>query len=92
MKTHYQQLGVTPQASQTVIQQSFFRLAKKLDPKNPVNQGNDRARAEYLAVQCAYRTLSNVDSRADYDRSLQIQALKPAPGNARPTTGEYRSR
>ncbi len=77
MKTHYQQLGITQYASQTVVQQSFFRLAKRLDPKNPLNHGNERSRTEYLAVQTAYRTLSNAESRADYDRSLQIQALKP---------------
>ena len=77
MKTHYEQLGITPHASQTTIQQSFFRLAKKLDPKNPLNQGSERARIEYLAIQSAYRTLSNPDLRCDYDRSLQLQALKP---------------
>lgn len=77
MKTLYEQLGITPQASQTAIQQSFFRLARKLDPKNPHNQNSERARAEYLAVQFAYRTLSNPDSRSDYDRSLQLQSLKP---------------
>jgi curved DNA-binding protein CbpA len=92
MKTLYQQLGITPQASQTVVQQSFFRLAKKLDPKNPLNQSNERARAEYLAVQSAYRTLSNLESRANYDRSLQIQSLKPNPDKSRSAAGEYRSR
>ena len=92
MKTHYEQLGITPQASPTVIQQSFFRLAKKLDPKNPANLGNERIRAEYQALQCAYRTLANVASRADYDRSLQLQSLKPAPRHVKPAAGEHRSR
>ena len=69
MKTFYEQLGITPHASQTAIQQSFFRLARKLDPKNPLNQGNERARAEYMAVQSAYRTLSNPDARCEYDGS-----------------------
>lgn len=84
MKTHYEQLGITPHASQTAVQQSFLRLAKKLDPKNPLNQCNERARAEYLAVQSAYRTLSNPDLRCDYDRSLQLQALGPPAKNLHP--------
>ena len=92
MKTHYEQLGITPHASQTVVQQSFLRLARKLDPKNPANAGNDRMRTEYLALQCAYRTLANASSRADYDRSLQLQAVKPAPRTTKPVAGEHRSR
>ena len=91
MKTLYEQLGVTPLASHTAIQQSYFRLAQKLDPKNPRYQGDAGARAAYVAVQNAYRTLSNSQSRADYDRSLQMQAAKGglksariAPGNDEP--------
>ena len=71
MKTLYEQLGVTPMASQTAIQQSFFRLAKKLDPANTLDPDAEHARAEYTALQNAYRTLSNCQSRADYDRRLQ---------------------
>ena len=70
MKTLYDQLGVTPLASQTAIQQSYFRLARKLDPNNPLRPGGERAQAEYLALQSAYRTLSNLQSRAEYDRIL----------------------
>lgn len=75
MKTLYECLGITPQASQKAIQQSFFRLARKFDPGNPANRGNAAAREQYLAVQYAYRTLSDADARANYDRSLQ----KPSP-------------
>jgi curved DNA-binding protein CbpA len=70
MKTLYEQLGVTPLASQTAIQQSYFRLAKKLDLKNPLRPGGEPAQAEYLALQNAYQTLSNAQSRAEYDRTL----------------------
>jgi DnaJ-class molecular chaperone len=92
MKTFYEQLGITPHASQTAIQQSFFRLAKKLDPKNPLNQDSERARTEYLAVQSAYRTLSNPDSRCDYDRSLQLQLLKPPARKFASAVGERESK
>src|SRR4051794_14361675 len=79
MKTLYQQLGVTPQASPTAIQQSYFRLAKKLDPKNTQDEASDHASAEYQAIKHAYRTLSNSNLRAEYDRSLLEQSAKSGP-------------
>jgi DnaJ-class molecular chaperone len=63
MKTLYEQLGVTPMASQTAIQQSFFRLVKKVDPAHAPRPGAEHARTEYTALQNAYRTLSNCQSR-----------------------------
>ena len=72
MKTYYDQLGVTPQASFTAIQQSFFRLARKLDPKLPENEGNEAIREQYLAVQTAYRALSDAERRYSYDRDLLL--------------------
>ncbi|TAJ91946.1 J domain-containing protein [bacterium] len=94
MKTLYEQLGITPQASQTAIQQSFFRLARKYDPNNPANQGNAQAREQYLAVQIAFRTLSNPDARANYDRSFQKQSPMQRykrPGAAQKTASAVKS-
>ena len=75
MKTLYDQLGLTVQASPKVIQQAFFRLAKKFDPKNPANQGNAEAGAQYQAVRDAYRILSDSAFRHKYDQSLQAPTL-----------------
>lgn len=91
MKTLYEQLGVTPLASQTAIQQSYFRLAKKLDPENPLRPGGECAQAEYLALQNAYRTLSNVQSRAEYDRIL-LQSSRPRAKKSRQAILGYGSR
>jgi curved DNA-binding protein CbpA len=91
MKTLYQQLGVTPVASQTAIQQSYLRLAKKLDPNNPLRPGGESARAEYLAVQNAYRTLSNAQTRAEYDRSL-LRSSPSGQKESRPAPAGYGSR
>jgi DnaJ-class molecular chaperone len=77
MKTLYEQLGVTPMASQTAIQQSFFCLVKKVDPAHAPRPSAEHARAEYTALQNAYRTLSNCQSRADYERSLQQRSSSP---------------
>ena len=75
MKTHYEQLGLTPQASIRAIEQSFLRLSKKYDPKDPANGGSVTARAEYQAVHEAYRTLSDVTARRNYDATLRTQSL-----------------
>ncbi|MDB5810019.1 MAG: DnaJ domain [Betaproteobacteria bacterium] len=83
MKTLYQQLGVTPHASQTAIQQSYFRLKRKLHSNTPP-QKNECPSAEYLAVQNAYRTLSNSELRAEYDQTLQLQLLNSKSKKERP--------
>lgn len=75
MKTLYDRLGITPQASEKAIQQSFYRLAKKFDPNQPANQGKVDIREQYLAMRDAYRTLSDAQARRNYDRSLQVHSL-----------------
>lgn len=75
MKTHYEQLGLTPQASPRAIEQSFLRFAKKYDPKDPANSSNPGAKAEYQAVHDAYRILSDATARANYDLTLRTQTL-----------------
>jgi len=75
MKTHYEQLGLTPQASARAIEQSFLRLSKKYDPKDPANGASVDALAAYQAVHEAYRTLNNPQARHDYDLTLRSQTL-----------------
>ncbi len=75
MKTHYEQLGLTPQASQRAIEQSFLRLAKKFDPKDPGNGSKADARDQYQAVHDAYRTLSDANARRLYDLTLRTMSL-----------------
>ena len=83
MKTLYQQLGVTPLASRIAIQHSYFRLAKKFVSSNPLEREHASTNAEYLALKEAYRTLSDSQLRADYDRSLQAGASKGKPESGR---------
>ena len=75
MKTLYDRLCITQQASPKAIQQSFFRLAKKYDPNVPANRGSAEMRAQYLAVHDAYRTLSDPDARRKYDGTLHKSSL-----------------
>ncbi len=87
MKTYYDQLGVTPQASFTAIQQSFFRLARKLDPRDPRNEGNEAIRERYLAVQTAYRALCDAERRYNYDRDLLLHTTTHRTVKHQPATG-----
>ena len=47
----------------------------KFDRNDPANQGNADARTQYLAVQDAYRTLSEREARRKYDRVLRKPSL-----------------
>lgn len=85
MRTHYVQLGLTPQASARAIEQSFLRLAKKYDPKSFVNRGSTQAQTLYLAVHEAYRTLSDAEARRNYDLSLRVRSLSERVKAARVT-------
>ena len=78
MKTLYEQLGVTPLACPAAIQESYFRLSRKLGADPAVHPAGEHARSEYLAAQNAYRTLSNLQLRAEYGRSL-VQSSWPTP-------------
>lgn len=83
MKTLYDRLGITPQASEKAIQQSFYRLAKKFDPNQPANQAKADVRGQYLAVREAYRTLSDPEARRNYDLSLRMHSLAQRAKTAR---------
>lgn len=83
MKTHYEQLGLTPQASDHAIEQSFLRLAKKYDPKDPANHDSAGAKALYLAVHDAHRTLHDPEARRIYDQTLRVQTLSERVKDAR---------
>jgi len=66
--THYKTLDVEQDADIKTIKQAYKRKAFKLHPdRNP----SDTAKKEYTAVQDAYDTLSNKQSRARYDLSLR---------------------
>ena len=75
MATLYERLGVTPEASQNTIRQSFYRLVKKFDLYSPGNAGDPEARLKYFALQDAYHVLSYPDAREKYDRNLRTQSL-----------------
>jgi len=63
-KTHYKTLEVSPDASQEDIKKSFRQLAKKFHPDHGGSE------EQFKEVNEAYKVLSNNQSRADYDFSI----------------------
>lgn len=66
MKTHYQTLGVTPDASLEVIEAVWRTLSKKYHPDNKLTGNEELSRA----VNHAHDVLKNPKKRAAYDQSL----------------------
>ncbi len=76
-RTFYDILEVSSTASSETIQAAYERLAAKFDPAREGNAGNPAARMQYDAVKQAYLAVSNSESRAQYDRKLELRAITP---------------
>ena len=71
--THYDVLGVPPDASTTVIQGAFFALAKKWHPdrlRAELLDLKDQATRVFSRISEASQTLSDPETRKIYDQSL----------------------
>lgn len=68
METHYEILGVSPDAAPDEIRTAYRRLAKQYHPD--VNHDPD-AGERFIAIQQAYETLIDPDARARYDLALR---------------------
>ena len=68
MKSHYEILGVSRQATQDQIKLAYRKLSKKHHPD--VSGGNKESEKIFLEVQEAYKVLKDTDSREAYDARL----------------------
>jgi hypothetical protein len=71
--THYQVLGVPPDAAPSAIQNAFFALAKKWHPdrlRPEVADLKDQAARVFSRISEASQVLSDASVRQAYDRSL----------------------
>lgn len=59
MKDYYEILALTPKASKEDIKRAYFRLVRKYPP--------DRFEVEFMSIRKAYETLSNEETRKQYD-------------------------
>jgi len=68
METHYDILGLSPNAAPDEIRAAYRRLAKEYHPD--INHDPD-AGERFIAIQQAYETLIDPDARARYDLALR---------------------
>lgn len=72
LRTHYDNLHITENASQEVVKAAYKALAQKWHPdKNPENR--ERAERVFKIITRAFEVLSNPSSREEYDAWLKQQ-------------------
>ncbi len=82
-QTHYQKLGVAPQAPADAIRQAYRSLSKQYHPDtSPLPP--ELAIRRFQELQDAYEVLSDPVQRAVYDASLQIWQRYPYPPSSQP--------
>src|ERR671918_2320437 len=65
-KDYYEILGVSPDADETTIKQTYRKLARQYHPD--VNPGNKEAEEKFKEINEAYQALSNAEQRKKYDQ------------------------
>lgn len=64
-KDYYAELGVSPDADDKTIKQTYRKLARQYHPD--VNPGDDAAEDRFKAINEAYQVLSDSEKRREYD-------------------------
>ncbi len=74
-KSHYQLLGVQPGVSRSELKRCFYQLARKFHPDHHMDQPEWTPRLVALmeGLTAAYRTLSDDESKKEYDLLLTLQ-------------------
>lgn len=68
IQTHYNTLGVSPNAEDVVIRAAYRAMSQRYHPD--LNAGDEEAEARMVAINAAYAILSNSNTRATYDSFL----------------------
>lgn len=66
-ENYYDLLKITPRASQDEIKSAYYKISKSSHPD--LNTNKD-AKTKFLQLNEAYKTLSNIRYRSDYDKQL----------------------
>ena len=76
--SHYERLGVSPQADAETLRQAFRRLSKTLHPDTTSRPAAEAAR-DFQLLREAYDLLADPQRRRRYDEQLQLQRSTPLP-------------
>ncbi|XP_053697586.1 dnaJ homolog subfamily C member 30, mitochondrial, partial [Sabethes cyaneus] len=73
-RSHYDALGITPNATQNDIKQAYYSLSKQYHPDR--NEGSEVAANKFRAITEAYEVLGNYRLRRLYDKGILHTAGK----------------
>ena len=76
--THYERLGVSPQADAEALRQAFRRLSKTLHPDTTTRPAAEASR-DFRLLREAYDLLADPQRRRRYDEQLQQARRTPVP-------------
>ncbi len=79
-KDYYAELGVDKNASQSEIKKAFRKLAREFHPDN--NPDDPVAEARFKEINEAYETLSDEETRKEYDHAREMGYFVGGPGGA----------
>ena len=80
MKTHYELLGVEPNADADTIKKAFRREIARYHPDKVIHLGaefQEMAATRAAELTVAYKTLTDADARAEYDASVGVGTVAP---------------
>jgi curved DNA-binding protein len=81
-KDYYEILGVSPNADEKTIKQTYRKLARQYHPD--LNPGNKEAEEKFKSINEAYQALSNAEQRKKYDElRAQYQRWQQTGGQPR---------
>lgn len=83
--THYETLGLTPEATAEDVKRRFRELARQHHPD--LNPGKPEIHALFVRINQAHETLSDPDARAAYDLHLRDRARRLAEQRAAAAAG-----
>ncbi len=79
-KSHYEELGLQPNASPEDVRSSYRKLAKKYHPD--LNKGDSRAEERFKRISESYRVLADPAERLAYQKKEEVrQAARRATQN-----------
>jgi len=79
-KDYYSILGVDKNASQKEIKKAFRSLAREFHPDN--NPDNPEAEARFKEINEAYETLSDTETRKEYEHAREMGYFVGGPGGS----------
>jgi curved DNA-binding protein CbpA len=89
MKTLYAVLGVEPDADQGDLENAFLRLKARY-PQAKL-EADENLRIQFQGISQAYKTLSNPDTRAAYDKRLASVGVRNVSASATADDGGWMS-